>query len=227
VHCWGSNAVGQLGLDGTTPRKSPGKVSIEDIHQIAAGGATTCAIDRSGRLFCWGRGFEGQLADDALIRSSSPVEIRVDDAPVSQVSVGTAHVCAVVSGGRLYCWGRNQSGQLGRPAGGTYHSPRWVSSLIDVRSVSCGRAHTCAVTSIGTYCWGSNAYGVLGIGADGSEAQEEPAPLDLRNVGSVYAGFSCGLSETNVLQCWGYGEDGRLGTGTTESSSVPVPVLWP
>ncbi|WP_437672895.1 RCC1 domain-containing protein [Sorangium sp. So ce131] len=276
VHCWGVNGSGQLGLGvGTFARKEPVQISIRDVGRIAAGGGTTCAIDKSDRLFCWGRGFEGELAVEEVPESSVPVEISVRDEPVAQVSVGFEHVCATTADGGLYCWGDNGSAQLGRPASGFSYSPSAVPSLFNVRGVSCGRGHTCAVTAISTYCWGGNGSGQLGVNS--TENQSEPAPLALRNVESVYTGywhsgalvagsvfmwgqntsgeygnglaisepvptdtgmtgmrklalgedFSCGLTETGVLQCWGYGGSGQLGNGTEESSSVPVPVRWP
>ncbi len=36
--------------------------------------------------------------------------------------------------------------------------------------------------------------------------------------------FACALLETHHIDCWGSGEDGELGDGSTESSLTPVPV---
>ncbi|WP_159397795.1 RCC1 domain-containing protein [Sorangium cellulosum] len=276
VHCWGMNMSGQLGLgSGNMMRKTPNKVGIENIDRIGAGGATTCAIDKSDRLFCWGRGFEGQLAVEGMPKSSVPVEISIRDEPVAHVAVGLRHVCAVTTDGSLYCWGDNRSAQLGDTVSGFEHFPNWVHGVHNVKMVSCGRAHTCALTTLGTYCWGANGSGQLGVNS--TQLVDAPVALELKNVGSVYTGywhsgalvdgsvfmwgdnaagqygnglpisesvptdtgmsgmrklalgeeFSCGLTETGVLQCWGYGGTGELGNGTTDSSSVPVPVRWP
>ena len=43
---------------------------------------------------------------------------------------------------------------------------------------------------------------------------------------AIAAGFGdlCGLVESGAAYCWGSGENGELGNGPSNSSSVPVPV---
>ncbi len=78
--CWGSNEHGQLG-DGTkTERHAPAMVRfLAESSMLAAGGAHTCAVLRSGLVECWGANEHGQLGDGANTQQSSPV-----DAPVEQ-----------------------------------------------------------------------------------------------------------------------------------------------
>jgi alpha-tubulin suppressor-like RCC1 family protein len=85
-------------------------------------------------------------------------------ANVTAVAASPYHVCAV-SGGGLYCWGANSSGQLGTGDTVMKTEPTLVTALTEVVDVAVGQAHTCARAkngkgSIGAYCWG--AEGMVG-----------------------------------------------------------------
>lgn len=63
LHCWGSNASGQLGTlegsDGPTPR--PIDALDEQVVSAAVMDASICALLRSGTVRCWGDDLFGQL----------------------------------------------------------------------------------------------------------------------------------------------------------------------
>ncbi len=57
VWCWGSNALGQLGIPGRPSSVVARRVlrcNTDPVQSIAAGAFHTCALTRSGRSFCWG-----------------------------------------------------------------------------------------------------------------------------------------------------------------------------
>ncbi len=120
--CWGRNDHGQLG-DGTgTASPTPVMVSQEGVAFTAiaasAGDASAaghaCAVGTGGGLYCWGSNAFGQLGDGTQIDRPSPVAIALPDgADAMAVAVGAAHTCALSTTGQAYCWGRNESGQLG------------------------------------------------------------------------------------------------------------------
>jgi len=97
----------------------------------------------------------------------------------------------------------------------------------DVTAISAGEYHTCALTtSNGVKCWGFNGDGQLGNGTRNASY----TPMDVigltSGVASISAGgyHTCALTTEGVLQCWGYGGMGALGTGSTASSLEPVTV---
>ncbi|MFN7003541.1 MAG: RCC1 domain-containing protein [Roseinatronobacter sp.] len=96
-----------------------------------------------------------------------------------------------------------------------------------VRDVAVGANHTCAVAQSGSvWCWGENSGGAIG---DGTLVRRlvptRVVDLDGPHVAvAVGEGFSCALSESGAVHCWGRNTRGQLGDGTTSNSVRPVPV---
>lgn len=98
--------------------------------------------------------------------------------------------------------------------------------------VSAGGAHSCALSSSGTVtCWGINSYGQLG----NDTHTDSVAPVQVKGVGrkgilsnvaQISAGFdhTCALSSSGTVTCWGYNEEGWLGTGSSTGGDTPVRV---
>ncbi|MBI4705937.1 MAG: RCC1 repeat-containing protein, partial [Deltaproteobacteria bacterium] len=129
--CWGSNGCGQLG-DGTTQDKSsPVQVLAlgTSAVAVAAGCDYTCAVKADGTLWCWGYNYYGQLGDGTTQDKSLPVEVKALGKTVAAVAVGERHTCAVKTGGTLWCWGYNGTGQLGDGTTQDKTSPVQVMAL--------------------------------------------------------------------------------------------------
>jgi alpha-tubulin suppressor-like RCC1 family protein len=81
------------------------------------------------------------------------------------VSAGERHTCIVSADGSAWCWGANESGQLGDGTVTDRGTPVQVLGLGDLTSVATGGYHTCAMQSSSrTWCWGANDVGQLGLG---------------------------------------------------------------
>lgn len=83
--------------------------------------------------------------------------------PVAKLALGFAHACAITRDHRLFCWGANESGQLGlgdrQERGGTVPLAGLVAVDLGVAplDVVAGRAHTCVRLDGGAVlCWGKN-----------------------------------------------------------------------
>ncbi len=97
--------------------------------------------------------------------------------------------------------------------------------------VSAGVHHTCALTGGGAVkCWGNNMFGQLGTSTNMGSAVGSYLPTEVTGlasgVTSVGVGdlFSCALTGSGAVMCWGYGYEGRLGDGGRADSAVPVEV---
>lgn len=119
--------------------------------QVVTGDAHSCALDPEGQVYCWGSNEYGQLGlplDVAALSVPRQVELP-DGARVQGLAAGSQHTCAITDRETLICWGRNDVGQLGRPASafaapGAIVPPPALATAAFV-AVAAGRAHTCAV----------------------------------------------------------------------------------
>ena len=137
---------------------------------MSAGSYDTCALLTSRRVECWGDNLRGQLGNGKSgtnskgydVRSATPVRVRgITNA--TQVSVGWDYACALLSSGKVECWGHNSYGQLGDGKTANSSTPVPVSGIANATYVSAGGVDTCAVLASGEVeCWGSNVDGQLG-----------------------------------------------------------------
>src|SRR5688500_16065288 len=79
------------------------------------------------------------------------------DTAFVDVAVGRNHACALRADGQVWCWGRNDRGQLGDATFVDRANAAPVGGLDDAIALSAGPAHTCAVRVTGEVgCWGTN-----------------------------------------------------------------------
>jgi hypothetical protein len=147
-------------------------------------------------------------------RIHAPIKGRVID-----IGLGDDHGCALVEDGRVYCWGLNDAGQLGRatprrrsPASGD--RALLVPGLAKLVSLDAGEAHTCGLDEQGTaWCWGANDHGQLGAPLSG-----HGTPVSVPNMPSLISlqvadTHACGIDHDARVWCWGDDREGQLGDG--------------
>lgn len=235
AYCWGENLNGELG-DGTTaarrlvPVLVVGSGTTLEFTAIGAGGPFSCALASDQSAYCWGGNAGGQLGDGTMTSSATPVRVSGSGATLlfASLSVGADHACAVTTTHDAYCWGYNESGQLGSGSSTLpIPTPSPVMGGLSFASVSAGAGYSCGVTTGNVaYCWGFNPDGRLGIGATGNQYAPVAVSGGLE-FGSVSAGFhACGLTTGGVAYCWGPNDYGQLGDGTRVNPRLaPVRVI--
>ena len=217
---------------------SPSKALGNSI-QIAAGWGHTCAINSDNKLFCWGYNECGQLGDGTNTTTYTPTPVNSSGLlnGKSVINVSTAsysHTCAINSDYELFCWGRNEYGQLGDGTNNYQNTPTPVNSTgflngKAVNSVSAGNSYTCAINSDNQlFCWGNNDNGQLGDGTITNRNIPTPVNstglLNGKAVNSVTAGYdhTCAINSYKELFCWGNNELGQLGDGTDADKNIPT-----
>lgn len=235
LYCWGKNDRGQLGKNSTTLSYAlPQSVSFaSDFTRIVAGVNFTCGLRSNGTVLCWGDNTYGQLGDNTTTSQSSGTSTTVLQTSgslalsnIRDISAGRYHVCAVDNSNNLYCWGRNQNGQIGNNT--VTNALRPIAIATDVKTVSAGGSHTCLMknTNNQVQCWGNNAQGQLGLG----NLNVTRIPTNLSGVNGTISelvtgeNYTCLIQNGSQVRCVGENTYGVLGNNdlnnTTSLSTV-------
>jgi hypothetical protein len=216
---------------------------------LAVGDRHTCALvrkgdDPRGRVKCWGDNEDGQLGlGDRKTRGDTkkqmgdalPFVALPQSVDIVAIDAENRRSCALDSEGKLWCWGSNESGELGlgdtRNRGITRED---MASLVPVdlpgkvESFSLGGSHACALLEGGAvHCWGSKGP-EIGLGEAqlrGDEPGEMGSALPRISLGDnlravhVAAGMAhtCVLFGHAKIKCFGEGRYGVIGTADTRS----------
>lgn len=242
LRCWGDNDHGQLGTPASFCLPMSGRMcslvpipvvcppnEVCKFRAVAAGGDHTCAIDTAGKAWCWGE--DGNFAtgepSDPSADGRSPAHRQIPattgaGGKVDFVSIdtNTTHTCALSAAQDVFCWGANNSDQLGFPRAGGTASTRAVMVLSGnkYRSISTGMSHTCAIqVNSALDCWGSNfdfqlASSLPGAGLNGytmfATLNSKVPLLGNKGVSRVVAGGTntCAENYNSDTVCWGSSE---------------------
>lgn len=217
-------------LAGQTSPAAPQVVSDElRFTSITAGGTHSCGLTAEGRAYCWGRNDVGQLGDSTTTDRPTPVPV-VGGILFRFITAGAHHTCGISTDyDAPYCWGGNESGQLGNGGKTNLPYPFAIAGGLRFALMAAGARHTCATQvhwdkQDRVVCWGSNAGGQLGS----IEADDASLPTESFGVikyASVATGdqHTCGATKQGKLFCWGDNDRGQLGNASATRSFVPFP----
>ncbi|XP_040267198.1 RCC1 domain-containing protein 1 isoform X2 [Bufo bufo] len=161
--------------------------------KMALGNEHAVLVTSDGKVLTWGAGRHGQLGHGDVEDVSEPRIVEaLHGVTMSEVAAGGWHTASISESGDLYCWGWNESGQLGLPSkalqqervtsnegpsgcqvedDSDYIAIQPFPALIDLpqeteaAKISCGSRHTAALNRCGElYTWGWGKYGQLGHG---------------------------------------------------------------
>jgi alpha-tubulin suppressor-like RCC1 family protein len=229
--CWGENHEGQLGRAGSSGQNLPARVlglpEGEAIVDVGIGHEHTCAAFANGRAYCWGLNTDGQLGDGTQTSRYQPDN--VDNlSGIVRISAGRATTCAATEAGELHCWGGNQEGQLGiGDEARSFVLPQRVADWTDVVDVASYTDHSCTRHMDGSvHCWGVNGHGKIGNGTPSTSAERTPVEILAAGSGvvdvDVGLGFTCALTDTSEVLCWGSNWAGQSGAAGTGNLHVPT-----
>jgi alpha-tubulin suppressor-like RCC1 family protein len=232
---WGQNVDGELGAGYKgTESNVPVSVLLSGFRSVVPGYYSTYAPMNDGTVRAWGGNDFGELGNGTRLETDRPLPVK-GLGGVVQFAAGGAHSLALLATGGIATWGGNTFGTIGNgTTGGGREAgvdlPVYLG-LSQVVSVAAGGSMDAALLRNGTVMtWGENKQGQLGDGT----TVEKDVPTPVRGLSGVRAlavggigslgGHMLALLDNGTVRAWGGNEKGQLGDGTTESSSVPVPV---
>lgn len=194
--------------------------SCDDPVQLAAGGASTCAVTESGALWCWGRGVDGELGNGSADSSTVPRQAPLSFAPIDIDGSQSCFVAASADGD-VYAWGGCRGARQLEPLNLSF----WFSG--PAARVGSSSGHVCAVLRDGrVQCFGDNDRGQLGIGSTGPSGSGTVTGLTAGWI-SAASEHTCASTVAGGISCWGWELYAELGNGLppTEEHASPVMVV--
>ena len=240
--CWGRGSSGQLGPGHLLDTAFPVQVALPsgqtEASGVTAGDAHTCVLvspadGLGGQILCFGDNTYGELGDGTTTSRATPAIVSLGGGATPTralaVAAGGGHTCAVDVGGRLWCWGRGDHGELGDGTSTDQPLPTAIAMPggATVSSLSAGGEHTCVLDPAGdVFCWGANDRGQLGTGAAGPDIAAPALAVQVAPAVLITAGgaHTCAELADRTIDCWGANENGQLGDGTTADRALPVAV---
>lgn len=240
IQCWGQNSNGKLGAGTPNNLSYATRVRVSGLtssaKKLSSYWQDTCAVTQNGSAMCWGDNQYGQLgngwqfSNGGNIDVSGPTQVVSLESGVRDVAVGHYHACAAKTDGTVWCWGANNYGQIADGTTITRITPVQVDGISEAVAVAAGEYFTCALkASGGVVCWGRNNVGQLG---DGS-LENRDYPVDAVGLDAGVIALSAGEAHICALldadhgatvRCWGEGDSGRIGDGTTTDRYLPTPI---
>lgn len=185
--CWGDNSEGTVG-NGTS-----GAIGMEQDVPTLVGGPTAsapplvfkwlgvgnefvCGLESgTGAAWCWGSNLRGQLGIGttggirtrpvAVTGPNNVFRTLFDSGDDDAYTACGIAASAATFGGPAYCWGANNSGQVGDGTTADRNLPTLLASTESFLLISPANFHACGITTgWRLMCWGSDSRGQLGNG---------------------------------------------------------------
>lgn len=225
--------------------------SNECAYQCNATSGCPAGLACNGSGFCVEPGSTtvcepGDGGNDGADRDTTGIDADMPDAPAAtrlytKLAVGAHHACAIDTMGRMWCWGLNDSRQLGVVTIEDYAATplHVLPGMMDGAwtAVSAGAYHTCAlwnptgVSAPELWCWGQNFSYQTGTAAGSTTTPHRVAEVTdhvWKRLASG-GGFTCAVLENTTVQadtimCFGDNALGQLGTAGGGMRQNPLAV---
>lgn len=131
VQCWGRNRDEEIGIDSReNDVLAPATLSLGGMAASVVAGLThACAPMADGTVRCWGSSWDGQAGIGERGIARVPTLVSGLPGPVEVVGAGDRSSCAALVDGSVYCWGKNDNGQLGDGTRMDRYAPVRVTAL--------------------------------------------------------------------------------------------------
>ena len=226
LYCWGG--VGGSGMEQSPATESlvPVRVAnVPPLRRLTSGISHVCGMASGGQWYC-----AGMVGDNV---KWNPPRLVLTDSLAQVVAVAAERTCTITAARALWCFGRNVVGELsGTPASTDAIPPefaRRIAPQIQWTSMASGFGdHLCGIDIENRgYCWGRNVAGQVGDGTTANRALPTQLTGTWRILAPSLGGWgigngdhTCGLSISDEVFCWGFGDWGPGGVILTPTKVV-------
>ncbi|MCL2255361.1 MAG: hypothetical protein FWC11_00705 [Firmicutes bacterium] len=244
VYVWGNNNNGQLGFGyyaylrpDRDNRNIPTRLEFfnaRNVVQVVAGGNNLSLVRTSeGFVYAWGNGSNGATGQGNTSIQNVPSRVRINGTTylsgVGYIAAGSSFAMAITTGGYLYSWGSNASGQQAQSTANNLFATRVrldeMTYLSSVTLIAAGQNHAMAVSNGYLYTWGSNSNGLLGRGHADAIVATRHIPTRVENLFNIISisahdhsmAVANGILNQGYVYTWGGNGSGILGHGHTSN----------
>lgn len=227
---------------------------LNEVQDIAAQYQHACAIyQQASKVYCWGRNTENQMdwngtsgvkmvtvtqSATCVVFKNAPTVVQCKGwsnwndrsydmiQPITKLTSGTHHVCALLDNGTAACFGNNSYGELGNGATGltfdtfTLVKENETTELQGIIDINAGADSTCVVVANGNgtpMCFGRNGGYQLG-NSNNTVNPKYPTPLDVTFPDGVvpvsaHVGTFTGYAVMSDESVYSWGTNTRLSLG--------------
>ncbi|MEK9730613.1 MAG: putative Ig domain-containing protein, partial [Candidatus Poseidoniales archaeon] len=234
--CTGYNSDRQLGIGNTTTMREYTPVNVlpsgAKVVDMALSAYSTCALLENGDVMCWGRNSQSQLGQGDTTTYTTAKKAILPDGNIIAIEGTVRSVCALYENGSVACWGENSpKGErgVGSSASNTsiagFTNP--MPGNLSAKSLFAGDTTFCVILSNGSVaCWGDADAAYSTTSSNVLEPTLIPWPHGSVRAVELSVGWyhACALLENGSMWCWGQGDRGQMGDGTTNSGPAFVDI---
>ena len=223
---FGRNEYGQLCLGNKEVYLTPQKTSFANISKISAGSDHSLFQNNKGEIFACGDNRNGQCVLGHFYDTQiTPIIIPNLPSKIAHFICGYNQNLFLDSEGNVYSVGQNYFGELGLGHDTYQNVLNKIENIPPIKIISCMRL-SCYLIDFDGNVWsfGYNPYGQLGHG-DTTQRNAPKIINTLKDIQQISYG-SCGFqffakNSQKQIFVTGRNDFGQLGTGDTQSLSIP------
>ena len=175
----------------------------QDVVEVAMGAAHACARKRSGEVMCWGDNKVGQLGNGSTDNTETPKAVVGIGGEAKKLVAGNNFSCVLRADGKVFCWGKDEYGSLGKNIATPQRTATERSDLSgDGVDLFAAHNQLCLLRKDGLLqCMGVGLFSASMVSSQ-TPITMDGVPSDVVDV-TIGDHDACARTRSGALWCWG------------------------